>query len=212
MSRGQFIYLGAVGTGLGIVLFVPSAVYFLSPAIETVVNGKSDVPNDWKELTSVYEIPPEKPVVNLVEFKQRQTYDAGQPGAIRENDNVGTIPNAVLVSWKDGIFPSLLKGRSEKKPLSETEIKELKSKLNVMSNACAHLGCPTRWSAADKEILCPCHGGIYDINGMHIGGPPPHGLWRYTFKIQEDGTIYIKHDFYLKEQPGGATHNKPYVV
>ena len=208
MSRGKFLYLGAVGTGVGIMLTVPPVIYVLSPSIKSVLLKESDVPQEWKELGSVFEIPAEEPKVYLVEFDQRQTFDAGQPGAVREGDNVGVITNAVLVSWKDGKLPSLLENSGEEEPLESSEIDELTRKLNVMNNACAHMGCPVRWSAEEKEILCPCHGGIYDINGKHTGGPPPHGLWNYTFEIREDGTIYVKHDMHVEEIPG----EKPYVV
>jgi hypothetical protein len=43
---------------------------------------------------------------------------------------------------------------------------------------------------------------------MHTGGPPPHGLWNYTFEIREDGAIHVKHDMHVKEAP----REKPYIV
>jgi Rieske Fe-S protein len=202
LTRGQFLWMGALGTFIGAVLTIPPAVYVLSPSIKSVLLKRSDVPEEWRELGSVFEIPAGAAVTQLVEFTQRQTYDSGQPGS-----GVGSITNAVLVSWEDGKRPSILETRSGG-PLSSSEIEELKGKLNVMSNACAHMGCPTRWSPDEGEILCPCHGGIYDINGQHTGGPPPHGLWRYVFEIHEDGGIYVKHEFYVEQRRGG----KPYVV
>jgi Rieske Fe-S protein len=197
LSRGQFLWMGALGTFVGAVLTIPPVIYFLDPSIKSVVQGRSDVPDEWKELGSVFDVPTDKVMVQLVEFTQRQTYDSGQPGS-----RAGSMTNAVLLSWKDGKLPSVLEN-SDEGPLSRTEIEELSGKLNVMSNACAHMGCPVRWSEEEKEILCPCHGGIYDINGELMGGPPPHGLWRYAFRIREDGTIFVKHEF-----AGG----KPYVV
>jgi Rieske Fe-S protein len=202
LTRGQFLWMGALGTFIGAVLTIPPAVFLLSPSIKSVLQGHSDVPEEWKELGSVFEIPADEPVTHLVEFTQRQTYDSGQVGT-----EEGSITNAVLLSWKDGKLPSILENKSEEQELSSAEIEELEGKLNVMSNACAHMGCPVRWSEEEKEILCPCHGGIYDINGKNMGGPPPHGLWRYVFQIREDGSIYVKHEF-QEEKTGG----KPYVV
>ena len=144
----------------------------------------------------------------LVEFTQKQTYDSGQPGVDETGTSVGTIPNAVLLSWKDGKVPGVLEDRDEEEPLTDVERDELGRKLNVMSNSCAHMGCPTRWSEEEKEIVCPCHGGIYDINGEHTGGPPPHGLWRYLFHITEDGDVLVKHRFHVKY----SNATKPYVV
>jgi Rieske Fe-S protein len=213
LTRSQFLWMGALGTFIGAVLTIPPAVFLLDPAIRSVLQERSDVPGEWKELGSVFEIPAGVVVHHLVEFTQKQTYDAGQPGADETGTNVGTIPNAVLLSWKDGKLPSILETRGEG-PLSATEVKELERDLNVMSNHCAHLGCPVRWAPEEAEILCPCHGGIYDINGDHMGGPPAHGLWRYVSKIREDGSIFVKHEFYVKQkgqvQPGVFT--KPYVV
>jgi Rieske Fe-S protein len=197
LSRGQFLWMGALGTFVGAVLTIPPVVYFLDPSIKSVVQGQSDVPEEWKELGSVFDIPANEVVVQLVEFTQRQTYDSGQPGS-RE----GSITNAVLLSWKDGKLPGVLENTDEG-PLARTQIDDLSGKVNVMSNACAHMGCPVRWSEEEMQILCPCHGGMYDINGELMGGPPPHGLWRYAYQIREDGSIFVKHEF---------TNGKPYVV
>jgi Rieske Fe-S protein len=213
LTRGQFLWMGALGTFMGAVLTIPPAVYLLDPAIRSVLQEHSDVPEEWKEVGSVFEIPAGAVVELLVEFTQKQTYDAGQPGVDESETNVGTIPNAVLLSWKDGELPASLETRSEG-PLSEAEVKDLERELNVMSNHCAHLGCPVRWVSEEGEILCPCHGGIYDINGEHTGGPPAHGLWRYVSRIREDGSIFLKHEFYVTKRgqtkPGVFT--KPYVI
>lgn len=197
LTRGQFLWMGVLSTFIGAVLTIPPVVYFLSPSIKSVLQERSDVPEEWKELGSVFDVPAHKVVVQLVEFTQRQTYDSGQPGS-----EEGSIMNAALLSWRDGELPGFLQNRSEG-PFSSGETEELGSELNVMSNACTHMGCPVRWSEEEGEIQCPCHGGIYDINGEHMGGPPPHDLWRYTFRVREDGGILVKHEFV-----GG----KPYVV
>lgn len=209
LTRGQFLWMGTLGTFVGAVLTIPPAIYVLDPSIDSVLLDRSDVPGGWKELGSVFDIPADEVMTHLVEFTQKQTYDAGQPSADRTGTNVRPITNAVLVSWKDGKLPGLLEGRSEEKPLTETERDELGEKMNVMANACAHMGCPTRWSEEEKEIVCPCHGGIYDINGRHTGGPPPHGLWRYVFRISEEGDIFVKHQFYVDGEPDAG---KPYVI
>jgi Rieske Fe-S protein len=213
LTRGKFLWMGALGTFMGAVLTIPPAVYLLDPAIRSVLQERSDVPEEWKELGSVFEIPAGVVIELLVEFTQKQTYDAGQPGVDETGTNVGTITNAVLLSWKDGKLPDILEEKSEG-PLSETAIRELGQELNIMSNHCAHLGCPVRWAPEEGEILCPCHGGIYDINGDHTGGPPAHGLWRYVSRIREDGSIYVKHEFYVqhKDQIKPGVYSKPYVV
>ena len=64
----------------------------------------------------------------------------------------------------------------------------------IFSNVCTHLQCPVRWEDSLREFLCPCHGGLYDINGNNVGGPPPKPLPQYVHRI--DGTtLYIENRF-----------------
>ena len=73
----------------------------------------------------------------------------------------------------------------------------------IISNRCAHMGCPTQPLGPSQEprtihaggepvVLratqpsgfgCPCHGGAYDIEGNRTAGPPVRGLDRYQYKI-----------------------------
>ena len=197
VTRGQFLWMGTVGSLVGAVLTIPPLVYILNPSIESNLQGQSDIPEGWHELGSIFEIPSGEPRLYRVEFPQNQTYNGKDP-ILGE----GSITEAVLVSWRDGEIPSPLEGRGRGN-LSTSEIEELTPLLNVMSNHCAHLGCPVRYFRDRGEILCPCHGGIYDINGGLIAGPPPQGLYYYAFEIREDGGIYVKHEF---------TNGKPWVV
>ncbi|CAN5871001.1 hypothetical protein BH18ACT11_BH18ACT11_00180 [soil metagenome] len=185
LTRAQFLWLGSLGSVMAAVLTIPPVVYLLSPSIKHQFGGRSDVPDGWVELGSVFEVPGGEPKVYRVEFPQDQTYDY-------EPDE-GEIVEAVMVTWKDGQVPSVLGGG--RRTLSPAETEELSHDLNVKSNACAHLGCPVRWFPDRHQFLCPCHGGIYDINGRVVGGPPPKNLWSYVFEVREDGAIYVKHEF-----------------
>ena len=64
----------------------------------------------------------------------------------------------------------------------------------VFSNVCTHMQCPVRWEVALRQFLCPCHGGLYDINGLNVGGPPPKPLPQYVHRI--DGTtLFVENRF-----------------
>lgn len=64
----------------------------------------------------------------------------------------------------------------------------------IFSNVCTHMQCPVRWEDRLRQFLCPCHGGLYDITGKNIGGPPPKPLPEYVHRI--DGTtLYIENRF-----------------
>lgn len=188
ITRSEFLGFGVLGTLVGAILTIPSAAFVLSPLIKTEFQGQSDVSDAWEQVGPVSEVPANVPKVFKVAFPIKQLY--AQKGF--------TIENAVWVSWKDGKVPSGLAGG----PLSPAQIQQYTNSINVMSSSCAHLGCPVRWIPAQNLFLCPCHGGLYDVNGGYVGGPPPRGLFRYTYEIRNDGNLYVKHQF----------DGKPYVV
>ncbi|MEO8392188.1 MAG: ubiquinol-cytochrome c reductase iron-sulfur subunit [Chloroflexota bacterium] len=62
----------------------------------------------------------------------------------------------------------------------------------VLSNICTHLGCQTHWNSDAGNIVCPCHGGQFDVRGNVIGGPPPRPLKRAEFKMDENDNILVR--------------------
>lgn len=54
---------------------------------------------------------------------------------------------------------------------------------------CTHVGCPVHWNEAAQRFFSPCHGGVFDIEGKVLAGPPPRPLDRYEVKIEE-GVVY----------------------
>lgn len=205
ITRSDFLGLGFVGAVMGAILTIPPVAFVLGPIINVDVLGQSDVPDDWFEVGPVSDVPEGEPLVFEVEFPVHQTY--GIPDVQEESgvsDEEFTVPNAVWVSWRDGERPPELDEAEGN--LTPEQISALTEQINVMSNSCAHLGCPVRWVTTEGvgEFLCPCHGGIYGINGEYLAGPPPRGLYNYTFEIRENGRLYIRHEF---DGPG-----RPYVV
>jgi Rieske Fe-S protein len=229
MTRGDFLGFGLMGTIMGAILTIPPVAFIVTPIIKTDVLGESDVTDDWQEVGPVSEIPEDEPKVFQVEFPLNQTYGTR---SIQEESGVTdkefTLRNAVWLSWKhkvvkegrqgsagdelgEGMRPAFMDEKSE--GFTEEERQELLNSINVLSNSCAHLGCPVRWlvnTEGHGEFLCPCHGGIYDINGNWVGGPPPRGMYRYTrVKIEEDGKLYVKHEYDIGGDKGPQ---RPYVV
>jgi len=47
------------------------------------------------------------------------------------------------------------------------------------SAVCTHAGCVVTWQKDKKRIFCPCHAGMFDIEGNVISGPPPSPLPKY---------------------------------
>jgi Rieske Fe-S protein len=55
----------------------------------------------------------------------------------------------------------------------------------VFAVNCAHLGCPVSWFPQSGLFMCPCHGGVYHANGDRASGPPPRGLFRCAWRVQQ---------------------------
>jgi menaquinol-cytochrome c reductase iron-sulfur subunit len=60
----------------------------------------------------------------------------------------------------------------------------------VFAVNCTHLGCPVRWFPESGLFMCPCHGGVYYEDGRRASGPPPRGLYRYSYRIK-DGQLWV---------------------
>lgn len=65
----------------------------------------------------------------------------------------------------------------------------------VLSVNCAHLGCPVTWFPQSGLFMCPCHGGVYYADGARASGPPPRGLFRCEWRVQ-DGRLQIQAPHY----------------
>lgn len=65
------------------------------------------------------------------------------------------------------------------------------NQFQVFAVNCTHLGCPVRWFQESGLFMCPCHGGAYYEDGSRAAGPPPRGLFQYTYKV-ENGKLWVK--------------------
>jgi Rieske Fe-S protein len=96
----------------------------------------------------------------------------------------------------------------------------------VISNHCAHLGCPVQPNGPLEESQkkqngdvtliptvsiagfgCPCHGGQYDTEGNRTSGPPVRALDRYSFSIR-NGRLFLGHPFSVSHVDGTGASAK----
>lgn len=54
----------------------------------------------------------------------------------------------------------------------------------ALHNVCMHLGCPVRHQEGSGLYFCPCHGGVYDAEGVNVAGPPRIPLQRLGVRVQ----------------------------
>jgi len=101
---------------------------------------------------------------------------------------------------------------------------EGKPSFTIISNRCAHLGCPVQANGPQlgKKVLekgkngtvqllptqpagfgCPCHGGQYDTEGNRTAGPPVRALDRYEYSIV-DGRVWLGKTYSVSKVDGAG--------
>ena len=112
-------------------------------------------------------------------------------------------------------------------PAKNPETGNVEPSFTIISNRCAHLGCPTQPNALVQdakaktrqvqggEVIrlipvvglsgfgCPCHGGQYDKEGNRIAGPPVRALDRYNFSIVK-GKLFLGKTFSVSHVDGSG--------
>ena len=61
----------------------------------------------------------------------------------------------------------------------------------AFSAICTHLGCIVQWDAGRKQIACPCHAGLFDLDGKVVAGPPPKPLPEHGIAVV-NGEVLVK--------------------
>jgi Rieske Fe-S protein len=82
-----------------------------------------------------------------------------------------------------------------------------KNDFYTISSVCTHLGCNVKAHALAKprtvevmgrkftesmDLICPCHGSVFDSDGSVIGGPAPSDLPRFPVVLSpKDGQLIV---------------------
>jgi Rieske Fe-S protein len=105
------------------------------------------------------------------------------PPDIFPNDNY--IPAVITISPAIGSAgKSTVYVRARNPTVDTTPANEF-NRWIAISSRCAHLGCPVRWIPPAERFICPCHGGVYDLQGVRVGGPPPRPLDRFFTRLNK---------------------------
>jgi len=68
----------------------------------------------------------------------------------------------------------------------------------ALSAICTHMDiCHLEWSGERRELLCPCHGGAFDVYGNVVHGPPSIPL--ATYPIERIGS-----EIFVRSESSGA--------
>jgi menaquinol-cytochrome c reductase iron-sulfur subunit len=79
----------------------------------------------------------------------------------------------------------------KKNPAIDTDPYDKDTPYIAISSRCAHLGCPVRWVDAAERFICPCHGGVYDLLGRRVGGPPVRPLDRFYTRVNAAAEVEL---------------------
>lgn len=61
--------------------------------------------------------------------------------------------------------------------------------LLAYSRVCTHLGCLVDYNKEIDKFLCPCHAGIFSLDGNVVSGPPPKPLSKLPLMVHGDKII-----------------------
>ena len=59
----------------------------------------------------------------------------------------------------------------------------------AFSAICTHLGCQVEWKRDQEAFVCPCHQGIYSMDGIVLSGPPPTPLHELPLIVLPEGAF-----------------------
>ena len=59
----------------------------------------------------------------------------------------------------------------------------------AFSKVCTHLGCLVKYDSDRQVFICPCHAGIFDLEGNVISGPPPKPLPRFSVRVEGNNLV-----------------------
>ncbi|MFQ5606100.1 MAG: ubiquinol-cytochrome c reductase iron-sulfur subunit [bacterium] len=63
--------------------------------------------------------------------------------------------------------------------------------LKAISTTCTHLGCKAYWEPENDRFFCPCHDGVFDVNGNVVSGPPPRPLESNPVEVDENNNVFV---------------------
>lgn len=59
----------------------------------------------------------------------------------------------------------------------------------ALSLVCSHLGCTV--NVTSKELVCPCHGSVFDRHGLPLKGPAVEPLQRLEMETQGTDVVVL---------------------
>jgi cytochrome b6-f complex iron-sulfur subunit len=82
----------------------------------------------------------------------------------------------------------------------------------AFSWSCTHQGCEVPWKENEGRFHCPCHGSIYDRNGIRTDGPAKRPLDLLELTVNERGDITVQTENKTKRSDYEPEQAVPYTT
>jgi len=105
---------------------------------------------------------------------------------------------------KDLLTPNLVRGaRTDEIPENDAKVVRLLGepvllihqsgqRYFALSAICTHMRvCQLEWSGERQQLVCPCHGGAFDLHGNVVQGPPSIPLPAYDVE-RVGGELFVR--------------------
>lgn len=76
-------------------------------------------------------------------------------------------------------------------------VRQAQNTFTVFNGRCTHLGCAYSWQSEQHQFACPCHAGVFGIDGQVLAGPPPRPLDTLEHRVQDNELQAQVQDFRL---------------
>jgi menaquinol-cytochrome c reductase iron-sulfur subunit len=113
--------------------------------------------------------------------EKRTWEDIGAIEAFSENNYTPVVVTVTPGVGEVGKTTAYVRKRN---PAIDTDRYDSTTPYIAISTRCAHVGCPVRWIDAAERFVCPCHGGVYDLLGRRVSGPPVRPLDRFPTRVR----------------------------
>jgi cytochrome b6-f complex iron-sulfur subunit len=111
------------------------------------------------------------PVVRFLDFREQHSADRVEVG--RAEDFPSGTSKTVLFGERPALVIRLANGE-----------------FRAFVALCSHLQCVVAYSAEHNRIECPCHRGVYGVDGKVVSGPPPRALQELKVETR-DGVVVV---------------------
>ncbi|MDC3417866.1 ubiquinol-cytochrome c reductase iron-sulfur subunit [Aquibacillus salsiterrae] len=102
-------------------------------------------------------------------------------------------PHQKIVDVKDIAIGDSVEFHFPSENDSAVLIRLSQDKYVAYQNACTHLRCPVYWVKEEKEMICPCHHGKFDVvTGAPTAGPPRRPLPEIIVQVDNESVYAVR--------------------